>query len=139
MADVTLLTDLGVKPISGSRPGPDDLWVTAEALLETTGFALKPEGICREELCFPLPPGREDEFARGGMINVAAFWRYRGAPVLSSKGTDVWVLGEPSEDRASRLLSLEAPDFTLPDVHGAPHSLSDYRGKKVLLATWASW
>jgi peroxiredoxin len=37
------------------------------------------------------------------------------------------------------MLSLEAPDFTLPDVSGTPHSLSDYRGKKVLLATWASW
>ncbi len=26
-----------------------------------------------------------------------------------------------------------APDFTLPDQNGAPHSLSDYRGQKVIL------
>lgn len=27
-----------------------------------------------------------------------------------------------------------APDFTLQDVNGTPHTLSDYRGKVVLLA-----
>ena len=32
-----------------------------------------------------------------------------------------------------------APDFTLPDLDGSPHSLSSYRGRKVFLATWASW
>ena len=32
-----------------------------------------------------------------------------------------------------------APDFTLPDLAGHMHSLSDYRGKKVLLIAYASW
>ena len=50
-----------------------------------------------------------------------------------------WILGEPASARAAALDSLEAPDFTLPDVDGELHSLVDYRGKKVLLATWASW
>ena len=32
------------------------------------------------------------------------------------------------------------PDFTLPDIQtGKPVSLSDYRGKKVLLIQFASW
>jgi peroxiredoxin len=32
------------------------------------------------------------------------------------------------------------PEFTLPDIHtGKPVSLSDYRGKKVLLVQFASW
>jgi peroxiredoxin len=35
--------------------------------------------------------------------------------------------------------SLEAPDFTLPDLEGRPHALRDYRGKKVFLVSWASW
>ena len=30
-------------------------------------------------------------------------------------------------------IGTKAPDFTLPDQNGAPHSLSDYRGKKVIL------
>jgi len=36
------------------------------------------------------------------------------------------------------LEGLEAPDFTLPDVDGKPRTLSELRGKKVFLATWAS-
>ncbi len=49
------------------------------------------------------------------------------------------MLGEAAADRASQLASGEAPDFTLPDLQGRLHSLSDYRGKKVLLVTYASW
>ncbi len=48
-------------------------------------------------------------------------------------------LGVSAEERASALTSLEAPDFTLPDLEGRPHSLSEYRGKKVLLVAYASW
>lgn len=32
-----------------------------------------------------------------------------------------------------------APDFTQPDVNGNPVSLSDYRGRYVLVDFWASW
>ncbi len=32
-----------------------------------------------------------------------------------------------------------APDFTLYDVNGKAHSLSDYEGKVILLNFWASW
>jgi peroxiredoxin len=33
----------------------------------------------------------------------------------------------------------EAPDFFTHDLEGAPRSLSDYRGKVVLLNIWATW
>jgi peroxiredoxin len=49
------------------------------------------------------------------------------------------VLDRSARERTAALASLEAPDFTLPDPAGRPHRLSDYRGKKVLLVTWASW
>nr|WP_254639041.1 TlpA disulfide reductase family protein [Cohnella sp. GbtcB17] len=32
-----------------------------------------------------------------------------------------------------------APDFSLEDLGGVTHSLSDYRGKPVVLNFWASW
>jgi len=32
-----------------------------------------------------------------------------------------------------------APDFTLKDLHGKEHTLSTYRGKKVMLIFWATW
>ena len=49
---------------------------------------------------------------------------------------------EPTADEELALAALEglmAPDFTLPDVDGTPRTLSQLRGRKVFLATWASW
>ncbi|MBN2137885.1 MAG: TlpA family protein disulfide reductase [Sedimentisphaerales bacterium] len=37
------------------------------------------------------------------------------------------------------LIGKEAPDFTLTDINGKVHKLSDYRGKNVMLEFWATW
>jgi peroxiredoxin len=44
-----------------------------------------------------------------------------------------------AHERARSLAALEAPDFTLPDLAGRPHSLAEHRGEKVLLVAYASW
>ena len=31
-----------------------------------------------------------------------------------------------------------APDFTLPDLDGAPHALSNYRGQVVIVNFWSA-
>ena len=100
-----------------------------------TGWTLKPEGMCRDELCVPLA----GDARRGDTVDLAAFWRRLGNPVVSDRGGDVWVLGTGAEDRVAALSGLAAPDFSLPDLAGVPHSLSAFRGKKVFLTTWASW
>lgn len=33
----------------------------------------------------------------------------------------------------------QSPDFTVTDINGKSHSLSDYRGKNVLVVFWATW
>jgi hypothetical protein len=48
-------------------------------------------------------------------------------------------LGVSARDRATRLATREAPDFTLPDLTGRLHSLVEHRGKKVFLVAYASW
>lgn len=58
-------------------------------------------------------------------------------PVLKSKIriTALWLtlcLIQPA-------LASDLPDFTLSDLHGKSHSLSDYRGKWVLVNYWATW
>jgi len=51
----------------------------------------------------------------------------------------VAALGTAAADRAASLVSLEAPDFALPDLAGRLHTLSEHRGKKALLIAYASW
>jgi hypothetical protein len=48
-------------------------------------------------------------------------------------------LGVSARARADRLRSLEAPDFTLPDLEGQRHGLAAQRGRKVIVVAYASW
>jgi AhpC/TSA family len=120
-----------------------DLWVTLAELTRATGFVLKPQGVCRRELCFPLPKRRRAEFLapRGSVMwfNLSAFARLVKQPVAHDEKLATWYFGPRPETQNGYLANLEAPNFTLPDKSGKPHSLSDFRGKKVLLITWASW
>lgn len=133
-----LLVENGAIEVEADAAG-DRLWMRPEAAEAATGWALKPEGLCRGPVCVPVPPGREPDFIAGGRIDLAAFWRHMGRPVLHDAAGETWVLGESAAARSAQLESLEAPDFTLPDLEGNLHSLSDHRGKKVYLCTWASW
>jgi len=62
-----------------------------------------------------------------------------GRPIAIDMEEGVACLGASAAERAARLSSLEAPDFSLPDIEGRPHALSDYRGTKVVLVAYASW
>ncbi len=74
-----------------------------------------------------------------GGVDVTALAAVLGRAIAVDEDAGTAFLGAASADRADRLRSLEAPDFTLPDLDGHPHSLSEHRGKKVLLAAYASW
>ena len=126
---VTILTD------TGDFRTADPTSVTATDAERITGWELKPEGMCRGDVCVKLPAG----MATGGCIDLTAFWRHLGHPVLHDDARETWVLGTGADARNASLSQLEAPDFTLPDLAGVPHTLSALRGKKVFLATWASW
>jgi hypothetical protein len=62
-----------------------------------------------------------------------------GRPVALDLDERAAYLGISASSRAKSLASLEAPDFTLSDLDGRMHSLSQHRGKKVLLVAYASW
>jgi len=126
-----VLTDNGEFKVAAT----DGLCVSPADAEAVTGWTLKPEGMCRDALCVPLG----DDARRNGKVDIAAFWRTLGHPVLSDAGGDVWVLGTAADSRTASLAGLEAPDFALPDLSGVQHRLSDLRGRKVFLTTWASW
>jgi hypothetical protein len=136
---VTLLTESGEHEVAGAEPSTEALWVSANDASRATGWEAKPEGLCKGEICVPVPAGRERELVDGGRMNLAALWRHLGQPAVRSGRGHVWVLSESARERKAALASLEAPDFALPDPSGRMHRLSDYRGKKVFLVTWASW
>lgn len=134
----TLLSDNGAFEVDATSEG-GQLWLSPESAETATGWSLKPQGLCAGSVCVPVPVGREDEFVSDDRVNLAAFWRHMGRPVLHDDAGEAWVLGERAADRCGQLQSLQAPDFTLPALDGTEHSLSDYLGKKVFLCTWASW
>ena len=130
-----------VSNLAGAKPEGDSLWLSNTDLTAVSGWELKPEGACKGDICIPIPSQRESEFVREGgkAFNLAAFARHLGQPVVHDDTNGVWYFGEGAMKRRESLASLEAPDFELPDLDGKMHRLSDYRGKKVLLAAWASW
>jgi hypothetical protein len=145
-AETTRHTVIYDNRLTGVTPQParlsaDDLWVTLADLKRATGFVIKPQGVCRDELCFPIPRGRRAAFlSKQGSttwFNLSEFARLLRQPVAREAAT--WYFGPRSDEQNAFVNSLVAPDFKLPDASGKPHSLSDFRGKKVLLLTWASW
>ncbi len=46
---------------------------------------------------------------------------------------------DPVEMTPAPRLGYLAPDFRLDDLEGKPHTLSDYRGKPILVNFWATW
>jgi len=114
---------------------PDVLWVRKTDLPRINDFVLKPQGACRADLCIPIPKA----MLRGEYFNLSAFARRIGQPVVADAGSRVWSLGEMQALGSGFISSRIAPDFTVPDRAGRPVHLSSFRGKKVLVVTWASW
>ena len=115
------------------------LWLKASDLERVSGWAHKPEGFCKGEICVPVPASRKDEFVRGESYNLAALADLLGQPMVADAENRASCFGEAASERRRILTSLDAPDFSLPDLAGRMHSLSQYRGKKVFLVSWASW
>lgn len=124
-------TDVAAADIAGGH-----LWLTPDDFLAATGWKLETEGLCRGDACV-----RVDDAWRNasGNVDLAAFAAHMGQPLVRDEANDAWAFGESVNSRRDELFSLQAPDFTLPDLDGAMHTLSDYRGKKVFLYSWGSY
>ena len=134
---VTILNENNVTVLQGA--GGFALWVSQDEMTTATGWALKTEGFCKDEVCVPVPASKSEGLIADGRVNLSEVWQLMGKPAAVSNDGDVWSLGEAANDRNEAMLSLEAPDFSLPDFNGKLHSLTDFRRKRVLLITWASW
>ena len=137
---VTLLTESGEHEVAGTEPSTEALWVSAQRrapghrlggearrALQGPGLRAVARGArARVRGRRPDQPGRAS-----GVISASP----RSGASAATPGCS----SESAKERKAALTSLEAPDFALPDPSGRMHRLSDYRGKKVFLVTWASW
>ena len=138
----TIVYDDVATELTPANDQPDQLWITTHDLTRATRFEVKPQGVCRDELCFPLPKARKQEFLNKNSgktwFNMLAFAQLVHQPVAQDDALSTWYFGQRA-DQQQRLTSLEAPNFSLPDMKGKIHKLSDLKCKKVFLGSWASW
>lgn len=121
---------------AGARSAGESVWLDPKAFHTATGWKLETEGLCRGDACVRVDPSWQGS---DGALDLAAFARHMGQPAIHDEASDTWAFGESVSTRRDQMFSLEAPDFTLPDLDGKLHSLSDYRGKKVFLHSWGSY
>ena len=115
----------------------DRVRVPAEAVHTALGWELHGGQLCSDSMCVPVADAAALADERG--IDLAALAGALGRPLAIDVAESAAYLGVSAHDRAQALSSLEAPDFTLPDLAGRLHSLSEHRGTKVLLVAYASW
>jgi hypothetical protein len=136
---ITVLHEQNQSSLPNAQAAGDSLWLDRHAIEQTLGWTWKPEGLCQGEICVPISPRNASTMVRDDRLDIAAMWRQMGQPVVHDDQSQTWVFGAGAAQRGQTLDSLNAPDFELPDLDGRSHRLSDYRGTKVLIVTWASW
>jgi hypothetical protein len=108
----------------------DRVCVTPDDFTRATGWELKPEGLCRGEMCVP---------ARGldaSSIDLASVAAALGRSfVFSPDGAVAAIAGDPM----SSGMRASVDELELPDLDGNIVRMSDYAGRKRLLIAWASW
>ena len=139
---VVLYEDRAVT-VENTLADPTDLWVRSAELGRVNGFELKPEGACIDDICVPVRQDVDSDIfvTRQGTqwFNVSELADRLNQPMVVDSDNGVWSFGAIPARRSSFLNKAVAPDFSLPDVNGNTIKLSDFKGKKIMLLTWASW
>jgi hypothetical protein len=139
----TVLYNERVVEIEKTLPDATELWVTPADLTRVNDFVLKPEGACLAELCVPVLQDRDSDMyvtrSNQGWFNLTGLADKLQQAYATDFDDGVWSFGAMPLERQSFLRGGMAPDFEMADRDGNSVKLSDFRGKKVLLLTWASW
>lgn len=136
MSQVTFV-DEAVRTVEAVVDGKGRVLVEPARLTEAMGWTLKPEGLCRGEVCVPLRDRGAIEV--GDRIDVAAVAGVLRQPIAVDAEAGYVAVALPAEARRQALDALHAPPFTLPDLDGRPRSLDEWAGSKRLLVAFASW
>ncbi len=102
--------------------------VDVPAFETATGWAIKPEGACKGDVCVPL----QDEF------DLASVADRLGMAVVHDESVGLWAVG-PESFNGRALATAVAPELVLDDLDGNEFRLSSLRGQKVVLVAWAPY
>jgi hypothetical protein len=108
----------------------ESLDIGPEAFSEGTGWAIKPEGACKADVCVPL--------GGSGAFDVAATAERLGMAIVHDAEAGLWAVG-PESLGGRALVSAQAPELVLDDLDGNPFALSSLRGQKVVVVSWAPY
>ncbi len=138
---VTVIFNDQTANIDAALVDGEHLWVAFDDMQEVNGFEAKVEGLCAGDICVPIPAAADWTREHGGKkyLNVTRFAAMVDQAVAADSSGDVWSFGTVGDLESELLPKGNAPDFALPDRSGKTVKLSDFRGKKVLVITWASW
>ena len=136
MAPITVLSEDGTTTVDATIDGARVL-VPTDAMRAAIGWELKPEGLCRGDVCVPVF-GELAPDADGRVDLVAVSARLR-RPTLLDADAAALVIGVSADQRSTALTGMQLPQFTLPDLDGVAHASDSWTGKKKLLVAFASW
>jgi hypothetical protein len=108
--------------------------VTADEFAAGTGWAPKPQGLCRGEVCVPAPDALRDD----NTVDVTAAAQRLGMPIVHDATHGVWALGSATTN-GKALATATAADPTLLTRSGERFQLSSLRGRKVVLVAWSTY
>jgi hypothetical protein len=113
----------------------ESLAVDLDHLEARTGWAIKPQGACKGEVCVPMPVGT----VANRTVDARVLAERLGMPLVADVAHGVWALGPETSITGRALTTAVAPDIVLPDINGNPVRIADLRPKKVVVVSWASW
>jgi hypothetical protein len=135
MTTITVIND-EVRTVEGDVAGGRVL-LDDDALRTAIGWELKPEGLCRDDVCVPV---KDPAAIRAGdRVDLVAAGRALGRPTVLDAGLGVVAVALPTEQRKQALDGLVAPPFALPDLDGKAHELAEWHGRKKLLHAFSTW
>jgi len=120
------------------RVDTDTVFLAAGEFTRATGWTLKPEGLCRDDACFPVRD-RSAVVADDDTISLRGAADVLSRPLALEADPPVAVLGEAPAAVGAALASGRAPNFALPDLDGGTIELDDYAGRKRMIFAWSSW
>lgn len=100
-----------------------------------TGWALKPEGACKGDVCIPLTSPPDEGSTEVDALSLAD---QMGLPIVHDDTHGLWAIG-PDSVGARALATAVAPNLTLPTIDGDTFELDSLRGSKVLLVAWSPY